>query len=115
MVRLMSVTVRHGESLTLPWDRELRGPVGTTLTMVEPTAGQQATFEKMERVPGFDSVDRVLATIVREAIHLPSASQGRAVVGERLALNEACAGVAPTRDAERGACGGAARVRGEEW
>jgi len=74
--RDLEVTVRHGESLTLPWDRERRGPVGTTLAIVEPTAGQRAAFEKMEKVPGFDSVAHVLAAIIREAIPSPAASQG---------------------------------------
>ncbi|GGK84111.1 hypothetical protein GCM10007382_00060 [Salinibacterium xinjiangense] len=70
------VSVREGQSLTLPWDRTRRGGIGELPRSAESSDRQRAAFDKLASVPGFDEVAELFATVVKEAIPSPSLSQG---------------------------------------
>jgi len=74
--RDLTVTVRPGHSLTLPWDRARRGEITPQPDSVEATEAQRAKFDKLSRVPGFDALADLLATVIGEAVPSPVESQG---------------------------------------
>lgn len=73
--RDLTVTVRAGQSLTLPWERQRRGPIKDHPGFLQATDQKHASFEKLRAIVNFGTVTALVAIVGGEVTPSHAISQ----------------------------------------